>query len=401
MKSPTRKKVLVLLPALTVLGGGEAVAVWILEALKDDYDVSVLTWKVAETSEITRVYGTSLKAGYFKVFGPPPLKRLAFDLVVKWNPDHYFQKACLLFRLAQEMKDDFDILISALDEADFGRPGIQYVHYPGFRDIYKSEHGGNGHRVSNGWWLNLKRRCRPWQLISRFSFESMKRNLTLVNSDWTGEVTRELYGIDTHTVFPPVAGDFPEVAWEKRQDRFVCIGRIVSHKRLEMVIEILSAVRAQGHNVHLQLIGLLWNDEAGRAYYEKITRLVREHAKWVSLAENIERQQLVGLVAESRYGIHAADEEPFGIAVAEMVQAGCIAFTGRCGGQSEIIGQDERLIFETVEEGAAKILKVLGSPEQQLVLREHLSGRRTLFTAQEFVRRIRETVKQFEAAQLQ
>jgi glycosyltransferase involved in cell wall biosynthesis len=398
-----RKKVLIVLPALKVLGGGEAVAVWMLEALKDEYAVSVLTWEVADTRDLNRVYGTTLAPADFNVLGPPPLLRHIFDRVVEWNQDHYFQKVCLLFRLTQQMKDEFDILISALDEADFGRPGIQYVHYPGFRDIYETEYKaafeGNGRPLLKTWWIRFKRRCRPWQLISRLSFERVKQNLTLVNSDWTGDVVRRLYGIDSLTVFPPVAGDFPDVPWDQRQDRFVCIGRLVSHKRIEMAIEILAAVRAQGLDVRLQIVGLMWNDAAGRAYYEQVKRLAEEHAAWMSLAEGIERRRLVQLLSNSRYGIHAAAEEPFGIAVAEMVRAGCIAFTGRRGGQAEIIGQDERLMFDSVEEGAAKILNVLHNPQQQTALREHLAARRARrFTAEEFVRRIRDVVRQFPDA---
>lgn len=398
-----RKTALIVLPALKVLGGGEAVAVWMLEALKDEYDLSVLTWEVADTRDLNRVYGTSLIPADFKVLGPSRLPRYVFDRAVEWNQDHYFQKVCMLFRLAQRMKDDFDVLISALDEVDFRRPGIQYVHYPGFRDMYETEYKavskGNGQPALKNWWIRLKRRYRPWQIISRFSFERMKQNLTLVNSDWTGAVVRHLYGIEPLTVFPPVAGDFPDVPWAQRQDRFVCIGRFVPSKRIEMIINILAAVRAQGQDVRLQIIGLLWNDAAGRAYYETVKRLAREQAGWVTLVENIDREQLIHLVTESRYGIHAAEAEPFGLAVAEMVQAGCIVFTGRIGGQAEIVGKDERLMFDSVEEGAAKILSVLRNSQEQVALREQLATRRTLFTAQEFVRRIRAVVKEFSAGQ--
>jgi len=390
---------------LKALGGGEAVAAWTLEALKDQYDLTVLTWEAADARELNRVFGTSLTAADFKVLSPSPLTRSALDRLVAWNDTHHFQRICWLYRLMQQKKNDFDIVMSTHDEVDFGRPGIQYIHYPTFRSAYESEQRTAAHAPGqptfNHWWKTLRQRLRPWRLISGISFARVKQNFTLVNSDWTGKVVREMYDIPSHTVYPPVAGDFPDVPWDKRQNRFVCIGRFVPHKRIEMVIEMLAAVRAQGNDVRLHLIGLFWDDMEGRAYYQTVKRLVHEHAPWVSLSENIERDKLVQLVSESRYGIHAADVEPFGIAPAEMVQAGCITFTGREGGQAEIVGKDERLIFDSVADGAAKILKVLRSPQQQFALREHLATRRMLFTAQEFVRRIRETVGQFEAVQLQ
>jgi len=381
------------------VGGGEVVTAWMLQALRGDYDLSLLSWtKSVELDEINRVFGTALTQGDFKLLGPPPPLRAVFDFVAKLRPEHEFQKACLLYRLARRMNSDYDLVISASDEMDFGRPGIQYVHYPSFKSLYESEKG----TVSQGrivrWWRLFSQRCRPWRILSGLSFDGVKENFTLVNSDWTGDVVGQLYGIETQTVYPPVAGEFSDVGWEQRKNRFVCIGRFVPHKRLEMVIEILGAVRALGHDVALKLIGLVWNDAPGRAYYRTILELAREHP-WVSVAEKIDRRELAEIVSQSRYGIHAADSEPFGIAVAEMVRAGCIAFTGRVGGQAEIIGQDERLLFGTVEEGVEKIVAVLNSPPQQLILRQQLAGRGTLFDSVRFVSRFREAVRQFEAQQ--
>jgi glycosyltransferase involved in cell wall biosynthesis len=371
-----------------------------LQALRGNYDLSLLTWtKSVEPDEINRVYGTALTAADFKLLGPPPPLRAVFDLVAKWRPEHDFQKACLLDRLARRMKNDYDLVISASDEMDFGRTGIQYVHYPSFKNAYESEKGTVSMATIARWWRLFAQRCRPWRILSGLSFDGVKENFTLVNSDWTGNVVRQLYGIDTLTVYPPAAGEFSDVAWEHRKNRFVCIGRFVPHKRLEMVINILAAVRAQGHDVGLQLIGLVWNDAPGRAYHHKIMELAREHSSWVSLAEKIGRRELAEIVSHSRYGIHAAESEPFGIAVAEMVRAGCIAFTGRVGGQAEIIGGDERLLFDTVEEGTEKILAVLNSPDQQLSLRQHLAGRGTLFDSDGFVSRIKEAVQRFEERQ--
>jgi hypothetical protein len=116
------------------------------------------------------------------------------------------------------------------------------------------------------------------------------------------------------------------------------------------------------------------------------------------MSENSRRDELVQLVSASRYGIYATSEEPFSLAPAEMVQAGCITCTSCVGGQTEIVGRDERLIFNSVAAGTAKILSVLRDPQQQLVLREHLAARRRLFTAEEFVRRLRATVSQCAAA---
>ena len=50
--------------------------------------------------------------------------------------------------------------------------------------------------------------------------------------------------------------------------------------------------------------------------------------------------------------------EHFGIAVAEMMQAGCITFIHDSGGQTEIVNLRE-LRYQTKEEAIEKIIQVL------------------------------------------
>ena len=82
-----------------------------------------------------------------------------------------------------------------------------------------------------------------------------------------------------------------------------------------------------------------------RAYTAHIRRLAAADPAWITLHENLARADLAALLARQRYGIHAMEGEHFGIAVAEMVRAGCIVFVPRTGGPIEIVGADERLRF--------------------------------------------------------
>jgi len=216
----------------------------------------------------------------------------------------------------------------------------------------------------------------------------MRRNLTLVNSDFTGRSVRKLHGIEAITVHPPAIGEFPDVPWEQRKDGFVCIGSIVPWKRIELMIEILSAVRAAGPQVHLHVVGK--GESPG--YVASIRRLVQANASWVHLHEDISRPELVELVANHRYGIHAMHEEPFGMAVAELISGGCITFVPNSGGQVEIVGDDERLIYTSREDAVNKIIRALREPDYQASLRSYVASRSQLFRSERFVSRIREVV---------
>jgi glycosyltransferase involved in cell wall biosynthesis len=88
-------------------------------------------------------------------------------------------------------------------------------------------------------------------------------------------------------------------------------------------------------------------------------------------------------------------DEHFGIAVAEMVKAGCIAFVPNDGGPVEIVGGDKRLVYQTKEEAITKIIRILSNPDEQASLRNYLNSRKELFSTERFMSQIREIVRRF------
>lgn len=370
-------------------GGGNTVAAWIIEALRKEYSVSILTWKPPDFEEINRFYGTSLNDSELRVHSVSPVLRSIIDL----DPDPAsIQRQSYLMRLCKRLKSEYDVIISAENEIDFGRKGIQYFHYPYLYEKIQPD-------VDSPWYGKLLETLRgvyrPWMLISEFSYNRMINNVTLVNSDWTGSKVKEFYGIDAITVYPPIPGDFPEILWDERENGFVCIGRFCPGKRFEAVIEILTKVRARIPDLHLHIIGTLSPFSGEREYYSQFTGVVQENASWVLLHENLSRDELVQLVSNHRYGIHANVDEHFGIAVAEMIKAGCIVFVHNSGGQVEIVGGDERLAYQTNDEAAEKIIRVMDNPNEQDSLRNYLHSRKGLFSSEAFMRQIREIVSGF------
>ena len=162
-------------------------------------------------------------------------------------------KWLLVLRLEKQYTRRFDLAITV--EADLGAPSIQYVHNPwGYRPyqrLLSSAHSSLGTRLQ----VVFSVRCRPWRMLSGFSFDRMRANLTLVNSDWTGEAVRKVYNMATTTVYPPVPGDFPHYPWGTKENAFVCIGRLLPVKRLERIIDIIALARAHGENVRLHIVG--------------------------------------------------------------------------------------------------------------------------------------------------
>jgi glycosyltransferase involved in cell wall biosynthesis len=378
------KKILLVQPSLQPPGGGNGVAVWVIEALKREHAVSVLTWWPVKLAPINRHFGTSLSPADFTVrMAYPALRRLLDHTPASLD----LLKTSLLLRTAKRMKDHYDLILTVNNEADLGRRGIQYVHFP-WAFLPRPPVDLRWYHFSPTMVDAYYRLC-VW--ISGFSSDRMKQNLTLVNSNWTGTKVKERYGIGSTTLYPPVPGVFSDVPWAEREDGFVCIGRISPEKELEKIIDILTEVRTQRWPVHLHIIGA--HDNSG--YYERVRRRVHQNASWVFLNENLSREELAHLVTQHRYGIHGMAEEHFGMAVAEMIGAGCIVFVPCGGGQMEIVAGEERLLYKTPAEAIAKITRTLSDAGEQTALRSYLATRKELFSTELFVRRIQDIVRSF------
>lgn len=362
------------------------VAAWAIQALKEEHELSVLTWRAIDLDAINRYAGTTLGEGDFRALRIPAGLPALLDRV----PLPLSQlRSSLLLRHARRWIDDFDLFLGFNNEADFGRPGIQYVHFPW---AYLPRP-----KVDLRWYHGSERVVAAYHRVCArvggFSVDRMRRNLTLVNSDWTGRKVRECHGITATTLYPPVPGGFRDVPWDSREDGFVAIGRFSPEKELDKVIDVVAAVRALGHDVHLHLVGT--PDHAD--YAAHLRRRAAHAGGWLFVDEGRPRDELDRLVAAHRYGIHGMSEEHFGIAIAEMVRAGMIVFVPRGGGALEIVGDEERLLYGSPAEGAAKIAAVLGDATLRDDLRAHLRARGELFSVERFAARLRELVREFRS----
>jgi hypothetical protein len=78
-----------------------------------------------------------------------------------------------------------------------------------------------------------------------------------------------------------------------------------------------------------------------------------------------------------------------------MVRANCLVFVPGDGGQVEIVGEAEQLLYKTPEEAVAKIVQTLADTGAQTALRAYLATRKELFSTELFIRQIQDIVRQF------
>ncbi len=379
-------------------GGAEAVALWTLVALGSTYDITLHTLVDIDLDRLNTMYGTALsrdrpasdsaRATTCPQAGPaiqvkallgsrlrPWIHRLIANL--PWMRLGLIHWSLARFRAVSA---DYDLVMSTYNAVDLGRPGLQYLHWV--------------HVVEQSWsQATPAMKLMLWWF--KFSPERLQANRSLANSIHTAQAVQQAYGLGPQVVYPPVTTALTPLTWAQKEQAFVCSGRVVVAKYTHRVIEILAAVRRQGFDIKLYITGggggtYSWG------YGRKVRRLAAAHADWVQLYYDLPYSDYLALLTRCRYGLHHKPE-PFGIAVAEMVQAGMIPFVTNRGGQIEIVNSaNTDIIFQSAQEAVDKIVAVLASPQRQRTLLDSLQQQRTLFSFDRFMRAMQQAAREID-----
>lgn len=368
-------------------GGSEARALWGVEALKGDFDVTLITGGPVDLDRLNHYYGTSLRIDELTI------RTVRMPLALHRTARLAGLRGAFYQKYLKHVAPEFDVMISAYNVCDFGMPGIQFIADFSFMREWRDRLHPSLSGYRKWWYKNTPLRQAYLGLcdtVAGQQTDSWKRNLTVANSDWSAGILRREFGIEARTIYPPVAGEFPRIPWEQRENGFVCVGRVVPEKRMDAVIEILSRVRQRGHDVHLHILGGIDDSPFGN----KVKDLAARHGEWLFLEGRIAGEKKGETITAHRFGINACQNEAFGIAAAEMVKAGCITFTLDSGGQTEIVDHPS-LTFTDADDAESKISAVLSSCDRQQSLRSHLASQGAKFSTKNFTVGLREVVLEF------
>ncbi len=375
----------------TAYGGGNCVVAWSLMALRETWDITFFCAQKPDFKAINRHFGTDLQASDFSI------RKLPFPLnkIKKLDPDPFsIQQLAWMMRICQSQSHKYDMVMSCDDEVDFGRPGLQYTHYPHLRNHLDALRTVENLSPRQRLGKLLSGKLRPWLWVSRISLARIKRNLMVTNSNWTANLLRETYGVEPVVVYPPVRWGGPETPVSERRNAFVCLGRFNPEKRYVEIIDIIERVRARGFDVELEIIGdkdAISKDE----YVQAVENRIKKAGNWARKHISVSREELEELVSGCRYGIHGMLDEHFGIAPAELMRAGCIVFVPNSGGQVEIIGENPELRYESDDDAVEKICRVLADEETRNRLQNKLAEQSALFSETHFMEHIRQVAADF------
>jgi glycosyltransferase involved in cell wall biosynthesis len=378
------RRVLVVHPRLSHVGGSNLVAAWALEALRESCVVTLATLRPVDLDAVNSSFGTSLRSSDFTLALAPVHIR---GLLRAVRTEGALLDCRLTGRWAQDLdrRERFDVLLSTQNELDFGRRGIQYVNLP---DAHGASRGAGGftHRIP-GLHPAFRAFCGR---VGRSTRAGLLRNLFLADSENIARRIHALYGVESIVLHPPVTAGFPARAWAERRAGFAAVGRMHPSKRWEMAVAIVDALRARGHHVSLTLVG----HREDAAYARRLQRL-GDSRPWFRMRHDLSRRELAEEIVSHRYGLHTMEDEHFGIAPAELLAAGCLPFVHASGGPVEIVGAHPGLMFREVGDAAATIDAALGDPGLENELRAHAARQAERFSSARFAAALREIVETF------
>jgi len=354
---------------LDLRSGADAVCLHVCEALQDAHDVTLFTLSHPPLAALNRLFDTDAAV---PVRTPPGDRLLgrAFAAAADRAGPLLAVRSVLLYRFFRRHAAAYDAAVSTANEFALPIPSVQYVHYPQF----------NGRAVGD---TDAPRLDRLWSRLAGVGGGRLPSDAALVaNSSWTADVVAERYGRRPTVVHPPVDPIRGETDWADREDGVVVAGRIAPDKRTLDAIRIVDAVRERGPDLHLHVVGSA--APAYRSYVERVERAAAERT-YVSVETDVPRRRLESLLTGHKYGLNAKPDEHFGMTVAEYVAAGMVAFAPDSGGQRDVLAGDDRRLYESVPDAAAKIAAAVEAGATPSLARDR-------FASERFHRRVRDLV---------
>ena len=367
-------------------GGSEATAMWTLEALQDDFEVTFSTASPLDFDGLNKAFGTKVDPDKIRFIRAPRIPSVNSPFRLVHLQARYFERFC------QKLAREVDCCLSTYNPVQFGRPGIQLIGDFSFSEemrkrlyIYGDDKFCHRETILRRLYLTFVK------LISMPQIPLAERgDLILANSEWSAKQLDEHFNVsEAKVIHPPVV--LPEAPVNSVRDPlgFVCLGRVVPEKEIDRIISILEMVREEGFPVTLSLIGQL--DDS--PYSCRIREMISSR-EWITPEGFLTLGDKQKVLAAKSFALHACRIEAFGIAVAEMASMGCVPIIPSSGGAGEIVSFPE-LQFESNEECCANIIELLKNPERVAALREELSSSVSRFGPKVFMSELREHLMKF------
>ncbi len=370
-------------------GGSEKRVLWGIQALRDSYDITLVTAGEFNLKALNRYYGTDLKQEDFEV------RQVTLPLFMRGNARAAALRGALYQRYCRNIADDYDILISGYGPTDFGSPAIHFIaDFSWDKELREAFHPYPpgviyNNRLARTIYLGLAKAVDKPSGRNMFSGE----DLLLSVSPWIASVIKSKYGVEAPVLPSPVPGAFPVIPWEKKEWGFVCLGRMAPEKRIEDIIDILNRVREKGHAIHLHIVG----DGENSTYGKSLRPMFKKHKAWITVEGRKQGHEKASILAQHTFGIHACRGDAFPGVLIEMMKAGCVVWAHDSGGQPDIL-ENSSLLFTNNNDAADKIDGMLSDKDLLITTQRKLLALSQQYSVESYMNNIVRIVKEWECA---
>jgi glycosyltransferase involved in cell wall biosynthesis len=297
-------------------------------------------------------------------------------------------RGSLLQRYCKRVSREFDLMISSYNFIDFGKKSIQFIADFSFDQDLRNRFVLSSIAYYKKGFLK-KIYSNICNLIAKKDLTVFNKDIIISNSAWTANHLRKKYGFDSTIIYPPVASGFKRNSYKNRKNAFVCIGRIVPEKRIDVIIDILKDVRKEAKDIELYIAG-----QVDKSPYCEGLNSICKNNEWIHVLGRLNEARKKEIIFQNKFGINACVGESFGIAVAEMARGGCITFVPKDGGQVEVVA-NEALEYKDREDAVKKIKMVLKDEELQGELQQNLLLNSHKFSIEYFQQQVNSLVDEF------
>jgi len=342
---------------LDLRGGADAVCLHACEALSRDHDVTLLTLSHPPLSTLDDLFDTNTRGVTVETPAVGRASERLFAAAAGRVGPQLPLRSLLLQRSLRRRRGEFDLVVSTANEFAVPGPSVQYVHYPQFR-----RHVDDEGSLADQLWSRLA--------VS----EGVPSDARLLaNSSYTARAVERRYGREPTVLHPPVDPVEGETAWADREDGVVVLGRLAPDKRTLAALSVVDRVRERGHDLSVHVVGTA--APAYREYAQRVESAVadRPHA---TLHGEVSRDRLEELLTSTKYGLSAKPGEHFGMAVAEFVAAGMVAFAPDSGGQRDVLDGDPDRLYDSPTDAAATIAAAVDRGDRPRLPRDRFASDR-------------------------
>jgi alpha-1,2-mannosyltransferase len=365
-------RVLITHPRLSVMGGGERVAIHsIKETVKEGHEV----WLACEEFDVTgfeEFFGVKGLFNKVKMIAYPPFRPLAHRAVLY---QRLIYNQLQLRKILSEEKP-FGLI---LNTAEVGNQpasrahSIQYCYFPEYFSHLESA-------PNRGLW-------QLYYLPARtFYHDRVNRIERLLSvSNFTREFVRRKWKRDSTTLYPPCPIDMYSGLNPAKEDLVVTIGRIALEKRMTLFSEMARMLPS----VRFAIIGSLSQDKL--SYYQGLKAEAPNNLSIIVSPLRMVRETL----AKAKVYVHCALNEHFGITIVEAMAAGVVPVVHNSGGPREIVTEDVGFRWDSVPEAVNQISRLIKDDDARERLARSAALRARRFSSDEFELGLRNILRSY------